>query len=135
MPRRFNDRVKTINWLLHRWEFTIKRQMWLGAPAWQICIGGCIVSQHDELATAEQWIKDFRPISLMELVERHQECRVDHLLIESSAGRLARIPRTFWHTYDAVDLCCHGKFMAISAKSRAMFPDHVAVFVRGYPKQ
>jgi len=131
------ERIRSTDWLKHRWRFSIDTSQMQGQTKYEVRLGHLVLSSHGGNGSARRWIEECRIISLAQAIELHPEFARATVLIEGQAPgfpspRLARIPKQLWPTYDAIVLSRMPRCLSIlSAKARAMFPYEAStVFVR-----
>ncbi|MCA1199119.1 hypothetical protein K9B35_14170 [Sphingomonas sp. R647] len=134
--------ISQADWLRHRWAVDIGRRVMLGEVTHIVSVGGCELTHHRTAAAASRVAEQLSPVSLEEMIARYPEFAAGVALIEGYARpvepgqspRLARVPRRLWASYDVLLVSRQARYLClISAKARAMFPRHHAVFVRVYP--
>lgn len=124
-------RIRATDWLAHRWPFEVRKaQLMYQGDTHYVNVGPCPVASLDSAAAAHQWIEQWRPRSLAEVIASHPQCLPTTAYVEFAGGRV-RIPERFWPSYDAIDLSHGGERVTVlSAKARALFPGFAGVFIR-----
>jgi hypothetical protein len=125
-----NDNA-AIDWLAHRWPFEVHARTLQAQTRYDVCVGRLSVSGHEDEADAAAWIAAVRLESLAVIVARHRKLHPVLVLIEGSAGRLARIPPELWATYDGLVVSVVDRYVSVlSAKARSLYEGDPSVFVR-----
>jgi len=106
----------------------------MSMASYEVVAGGCGLGSHPTLKAAEEWIRSARPTCLAEVIAKHPSLHPVEALIEGGRdGRLGRNRPELWGSYDALKVGGTDRVVTvISAKARAAFPDHLAVFIRIY---
>lgn len=130
--RTFDPKIAETDWLQHRWHFEIKSREMQGQTSYYVSVGGCDVSRHKSAAGAKKWIEEVRIRSLADVIASHPHLHPILVYIDAAPGGRLRIPPELWATYDALDQSWGDNFLVLSAKARAMFPEHAShTFIRG----
>jgi hypothetical protein len=129
-----NDNA-AVDWLAHRWDFEV-RPAKLQGSCHQVCVGPLSLSSHADAEAAAAWIDAVKLESLAVIVARYRQLHPVLVLVESGAGRLARIPPELWATYDGIVVSAIDRHVSVlSAKARSLYDGDPGVFVRIYKAQ
>lgn len=133
--------IREADWLRHRWSAEIRTQEMQGQVTYQLSVGECGLSSHSTAASAHGAARRLKPISLAAMIAECPEYAGGTALVEGYSlptirgenPRLARIPPRLWNSYDVIHVAKHARYLTLlSAKARALFPRHMAVFIRVY---
>lgn len=134
MPRPVGawDQLTEVNWLDHHWPFSIRRAPFSSGRYEITPDGQLTLATLDSSAACRRWIKALRKSCLAEIVARHADLApVEAIILANGSRRLGRIKPELWGGYDAIEVSrSRDEVTILSAKARAAFPDHKAVFIR-----